>query len=80
MESGFSIKILARKTEVVGDGGQLDLGLAVGEVGGLPDRGAGGGDQLLRGAEVVVKEEIGAGILFVLPQADGLVVQVKIVA
>ena len=48
MQTSLDVKVLAGKAQVVGDGVDLDLNLAVGQIGSLPDHGAGGGDQLLR--------------------------------
>ena len=80
MQSSLAIKILPRKTKVVGDGAQLHLRHAIRQIGGLPDHGAVRFDQLLGRAEVVVEEVIGAGVGFVLEQGQGLAAQVEVIA
>ena len=80
MQSSLTIKILPRKTKVVGDGAQLHLRHAIRQIGGLPDHGAVRFDQLLGRAEVVVEEVIGAGVGFVLEQGQGLAAQVEVIA
>ena len=80
MQSGLAIKVLARETKVVGDSAMLNLGLAIGQIGCLPDHGTIGLDKLLGRAEVVVEEVIGAGVGFVLEQGQGLAAQVEVIA
>ena len=80
MQSGLAIKVLARETKVVGDSAMLNLGLAIGQIGCLPDHGTIGLDKLLGRAEVVVEEVIGAGVGFVLAQGQGLAAQVEVIA
>ena len=78
MQAGLFIEVLARKTEVVLDRLRPDLGLAERQIGGLPDNCAGGGYQLLRGAEMVVDKIISAGMDLVFPQGCRFSVKIYI--
>jgi len=60
MQPGFSVKVLARKTEVVDDGVGLNLSLTIGQISCLPDHSAGRGDQLLGRAQMIVDEIMSA--------------------
>lgn len=78
MQPRLRIVILARKPQVVGHGSSRDLGLPKGQIGGLPDHGTAYGDQLLRGAEVVVDKIIGAGVGLIFLQDHRLPIQINI--
>jgi len=78
MQASLGIVILARKPQVVLHRRRRYLGLAEGEVGGLPDDGAGGGDQPLRGAEMVVDEMVDTRAGLVLLHGQGFAFEVNI--
>jgi hypothetical protein len=80
MQPRLRIKVLAREAQVAGDGARYNLGLTEGQIGGLPDHGSGGGDEPLRGAEVVIDKIIGAGGALVFPQGQRFAVGIDILS
>ncbi|AMD91730.1 hypothetical protein AXF15_00435 [Desulfomicrobium orale DSM 12838] len=78
MQACFGVEVLAGEAQVVLHCGLEHLGLAIGQIGGLPDHGSSGIHQLLRGAQVVGDVKIPAGLGLVFQQRHGLTAQVHI--
>ena len=78
MQAGLIIEVLAGKTQIVLDRIYLDMGTAEREIGSLPGNGAGGGYQLLGGAEMVVDKIIDAGMGLVFLQGCRFSVKIYI--
>ncbi len=80
MQAGFSIVVLPRKTDIIGDGFSENLCLAKGQEGGFPDKGASGVHNLLRCAEVIADNVIHPGLRAVQFDCNEVAVLVHIIS